>query len=108
MRWLGMFHGAQKEGMVGTTGFEPATSRTPSVRATRLRHVPLPSVTIVLDGNCQMNLLRAALGFLLEQRKQFAQFRCQLFQSLSLFRRQRHNARRITGAHWRKAFGLRN
>src|SRR2546426_4174918 len=26
--------------MVGTTGFEPATSRTPSVRATRLRHVP--------------------------------------------------------------------
>ena len=30
--------GAEK--MVGTTGFEPATSRTPSVRATRLRHVP--------------------------------------------------------------------
>src|SRR5690348_1164040 len=29
-----------KEEMVGTTGFEPATSRTPSVRATRLRHVP--------------------------------------------------------------------
>jgi hypothetical protein len=28
--------------MVGTTGFEPATSRTPSVRATRLRHVPSP------------------------------------------------------------------
>jgi hypothetical protein len=28
--------------MVGTTGFEPATSRTPSVRATRLRHVPTP------------------------------------------------------------------
>ena len=26
--------------MVGTTGFEPATSRTRSVRATRLRHVP--------------------------------------------------------------------
>ena len=26
--------------MVGTTGFEPATSRTPSVRATRLRYVP--------------------------------------------------------------------
>ena len=26
--------------LVGTTGFEPATSRTPSVRATRLRHVP--------------------------------------------------------------------
>src|SRR6267154_1334497 len=28
------------EEMVGTTGFEPATSRTPSVRATRLRYVP--------------------------------------------------------------------
>src|SRR2546423_13833808 len=28
--------------MVGTTGFEPATSRTPSVRATRLRHGPSP------------------------------------------------------------------
>src|SRR5882724_7306243 len=26
--------------MVGTTGFEPATSRTSSVRATRLRYVP--------------------------------------------------------------------
>lgn len=26
--------------MVGTTGFEPATLRTPSVRATRLRYVP--------------------------------------------------------------------
>src|SRR4029077_20698530 len=29
-----------KEEVVGTTGFEPATSRTPSVRATRLRYVP--------------------------------------------------------------------
>lgn len=26
--------------MVGTTGFEPATSPTPRVRATGLRHVP--------------------------------------------------------------------
>jgi hypothetical protein len=34
-------HSSQlKEQVVGTTGFEPATSRTPSVRATRLRHVP--------------------------------------------------------------------
>src|ERR1700730_5444614 len=33
--------------MVGTTGFEPATSRTPSVRATRLRYVP----TAVLTSN---------------------------------------------------------
>ena len=36
--------------MVGTTGFEPATSRTPSVRATRLRHVPtlLTSISVSL------------------------------------------------------------
>ena len=32
--------------MVGTTGFEPATSRTPSVRATRLRHVPTASTAL--------------------------------------------------------------
>src|SRR5882762_9617299 len=31
---------ARKKEVVGTTGFEPATSRTPSVRATRLRYVP--------------------------------------------------------------------
>ena len=37
--------------MVGTTGFEPATSRTPSVRATRLRYVPtdLGSVSLVFE-----------------------------------------------------------
>ena len=28
------------ERMVGATGFEPVTSRTPSVRATRLRYAP--------------------------------------------------------------------
>src|SRR5437764_6333936 len=27
-------------GLIGMTGFEPATSRTPSERATRLRHIP--------------------------------------------------------------------
>ena len=31
--------------MVGTTGFEPATSRTPSERATRLRYVPKNSIS---------------------------------------------------------------
>src|SRR6267378_5485464 len=34
-----------EEEMVGTTGFEPATSRTPSVRATRLRYVPTGKLT---------------------------------------------------------------
>ncbi len=38
---------ASEEEMVGTTGFEPATSRTPSVRATRLRYVPT-------ERNCQL------------------------------------------------------
>ena len=37
--------------MVGTTGFEPATSRTPSVRATRLRYVPTGKLTATGQGN---------------------------------------------------------
>ena len=48
MRWLGnraertwnMKSAGLKKEMVGAAGFEPATSRTPSVRATRLRHAP--------------------------------------------------------------------
>jgi hypothetical protein len=36
--------GGKYRKMVGTTGFEPATSRTPSVRATRLRYVPTDRV----------------------------------------------------------------
>src|SRR5260370_38889111 len=38
------------EEMVGTTGFEPATSRTPSVRATRLRYVPTGKLTTIRQG----------------------------------------------------------
>src|SRR5882762_10174230 len=37
---------AREERVVGTTGFEPATSRTPSVRATRLRYVPTAAARI--------------------------------------------------------------
>src|SRR5207245_3839429 len=37
--------------MVGTTGFEPATSRTPSVRATRLRYVPTGKLTATGQQN---------------------------------------------------------
>ncbi len=40
--------GKKEEKMVGTTGFEPATSRTPSVRATRLRYVPTGRVATCL------------------------------------------------------------
>ena len=53
--------------MVGTTGFEPATSRTPSVRATRLRHVPTGStawgqkqrITRLREGSRQREVLHA-------------------------------------------------
>src|SRR5258708_6601321 len=40
-----------EEEMVGTTGFEPATSRTPSVRATRLRYVPTGKLTATGQQN---------------------------------------------------------
>ena len=33
--------GNDKTGMVGATGFEPVTTRTPSVCATRLRYAPI-------------------------------------------------------------------
>src|SRR5260370_38219298 len=39
------------EEMVGTTGFEPATSRTPSGRATRLRYVPTGKLTATGQGH---------------------------------------------------------
>ena len=51
--------------MVGTTGFEPATSRTPSVRATRLRYVPTAfasinqRITRVREGSRQREIPRA-------------------------------------------------
>src|SRR5208282_5244009 len=50
--------------VVGTTGFEPATSRTPSVRATRLRHVPTLSssnerITRVREGSRWREVPRA-------------------------------------------------
>src|SRR6266403_585927 len=44
-----------EEEMVGTTGFEPATSRTPSVRATRLRYVPTGKLTATGQRNHKAN-----------------------------------------------------
>src|SRR5215470_11510514 len=35
-------------GVVGAPGFEPGTSRTPSVRATRLRYAPTASILTLL------------------------------------------------------------
>src|SRR5260370_41846714 len=51
-----------KSGMVGTTGFEPATSRTPSVRATRLRYVPTAAARVEpqFDNNERITDVREA------------------------------------------------
>ena len=50
--------------LVGTTGFEPATSRTPSVRATRLRHVPMTVLVSRLRINCQTRVTALCSSFL--------------------------------------------
>jgi hypothetical protein len=47
--------------MVGTTGFEPATSRTPSVRATRLRYVPTGVKHLLLRGHSRVDPLRDSM-----------------------------------------------
>jgi hypothetical protein len=50
-----------QKGMVGTARFELATSRTPSVRATRLRHVPIKQGPLVwLTGLKPQRLIAAA------------------------------------------------
>src|ERR1700722_5698215 len=61
------FKNYRERKMVGTTGFEPATSRTPSVRATRLRYVPTAfdsnqRITRVREGSRQREVLRANRG----------------------------------------------
>lgn len=43
--------------MVGTTGFEPATSPTPRVRATELRHVPIRRFFIILTELCSVKCI---------------------------------------------------
>src|SRR5215213_4489887 len=62
--------------VVGTTGFEPATSRTPSVRATRLRHVPFYLTLLQRFAICHS---RFSTRLLFEQRQQLSQLRCELF-----------------------------
>ena len=39
--------GVSEKEMVGAPGFEPGTSRTPSVRATRLRYAPTGKLTAI-------------------------------------------------------------
>src|SRR5690242_4955199 len=60
--------------MVGTTGFEPATSRTPSVRATRLRYVPTAanfSVSLVFEERqeCAQRIAQIEQGLPVDPRK---------------------------------------
>src|SRR5271154_4583074 len=43
------------EKMVGTTGFEPATSPTPRVRSTRLSHVPTVRPLVYPEFRCRTN-----------------------------------------------------
>jgi hypothetical protein len=54
--------------MVGTARFELATSRTPSVRATRLRYVPTGAVT--LNGR---KLINSTVSLAFEHRQETAQ-----------------------------------
>src|SRR5437016_7500753 len=62
--------------MVGTTGFEPATSRTPSVRATRLRYVPTDKLTATgrkSEGRIGEGISTSKVSPPFEQRQESAQ-----------------------------------
>src|SRR5271167_3055467 len=65
--------------MVGTTGFEPATSRTPSVRATRLRYVPTACTV-------------CSVSFAFEKGQDGEQFFVQIEQEFALLARRRFAA----------------
>ena len=85
--------------LVGTTGFEPATSRTPSVRATRLRHVPSNSFqyrrkTFFVKRAESLRLFLRTQGFsclvaLLDQIQDLAQLNRDLLERSSLLSRKR-------------------
>jgi hypothetical protein len=65
--------------MVGTARFELATSRTPSVRATRLRYVPTGAVT--LNGR-KLTISTVSLAF--EHRQETAQGIAQVEQHFAI------------------------
>src|SRR5258708_7552327 len=74
------------EEMVGTTGFEPATSRTPSVRATRLRYVPTGKLTATGQRNHEANregISTSKVSPPFEQRQESAQRIAQIEQHLA-------------------------
>src|SRR6266853_6252772 len=73
--------------MVGTTGFEPATSRTPSVRATRLRYVPTGKLTATgqkkSEGRIGEGISTSKISPPFEQRQESAQRIAQIEQHLA-------------------------
>ena len=72
--------------MVGTTGFEPATSRTPSVRATRLRYVPTGKLTTTGQRNHEANregISTSTVSPAFEQRQESAESIAQIEQHLA-------------------------
>jgi hypothetical protein len=66
--------------MVGAPGFEPGTSRTPSVRATRLRYAPTELAPRGL--RLQVTDITVSLGF--EQRQETAEGIAQVEQHLAV------------------------
>src|SRR5271165_2890976 len=89
---------ARKEKMVGTTGFEPATSPTPRVRDTRLRYVPtgsdrrLPSM-----GRAAVQPRPSRLSSAFEKRQESAQGIAQIQQHLAVQELLARHASRLPG-----------
>src|SRR5580704_10154569 len=76
--------------MVGTTGFEPAASPTPRVRATRLRYVPtgwsLHRATASQKGRFRGIAAAASVSLAFEKRQQGAQSVSQIEQCFAIDR----------------------
>jgi hypothetical protein len=88
--------------LVGMTGFEPATSRTPSVRATRLRYIPnvnfQVSPIMMFCQTCRgASRLLPAVLFLVEYLQDFVEVLGQRDKGGLLFRVIGYHARRPGG-----------
>lgn len=60
---VGFIFWKEKRKMVGTTGFEPATSPTPRVRDTRLRYVPTGSVNYTAATHAALQFSLDSQGY---------------------------------------------
>src|SRR5438876_10799733 len=79
--------------MVGAPGFEPGTSRTPSVRATRLRYAPTDTKAARnVQKGCDATLSRLSLAF--EQGQESAQRIAQIQKHFSVQQLRRAMPRR--------------